>query len=693
LTEVLNETEAGKVFRDRYPDVAAVAGKIEGNLRTVGVHAAGVIVSSVPIVEVAPVETMAIRGGPRVPVVALDMRAAEAVGLVKIDVLPLKTLTVLAKAEQLSGVLCETIDPEDPDTLQAFTDQRFVGVFQFDSAGSRRICQGFMFRQFSDIAAITALNRPGPMETGMARIYVERSNGTARVESVHPIYDEVFKDTYGVPIYQEQVINLAKAVGYTPEEADKFRKKIAKKIGLADERPKFVAGAVAAGMDDDLAERIFNDLLGFASYAFNASHSYAYSCIAQWTMWYKVHHPAAFYAALLAVEDSETTQLRIAADARRSGIRVEPPDLQTSEARFALRVDPTGAPVIVGSTADLHGVGPATAKAIADNAPYTDLLDLYRRTAGRGIRVTSATFRILAASTALRSLCPGVPIRLLVENAKPIWESLRRGVLPVFNVPSPIPDYDPEALTKIASEVYPIYVDAKGHSAVDDVVDRLRRSCSRSILTPSEVDQTSPWIGFVAGLFTRIKLFPGESGKTGMAVIGSTDGSEIVARIDTDVLDACSRVLATVNQIVVAAVSVSDRGRIGLESIWPVEEILTPGSDPLRRFVAAPPRTTPRDPRLTIQKLDEDQKTWIEGIVIRIRKGKDKNGGNLRSLTIVGERGAIKVMVFASRLHRDITSIEVGQFVEMRVQKMRGDLVFLSEAEIKTVSDPWGANP
>jgi hypothetical protein len=207
------------------------------------------------------------------------------------------------------------------------------------------------------------------------------------------------------------------------------------------------------------------------------------------------------------------------------------------------------------------------------------------------------------------------------------------------------------------------------------------------------VDQTSPWIGFVAGLFTRIKLFPGESGKTGMAVIGSTDGSEIVARIDTDVLDACSRVLATVNQIVVAAVSVSDRGRIGLESIWPVEEILTPGSDPLRRFVAAPPRTTPRDPRLTIQKLDEDQKTWIEGIVIRIRKGKDKNGGNLRSLTIVGERGAIKVMVFASRLHRDITSIEVGRFVEMRVQKMRGDLVFLSEAEIKTVSDPWGANP
>jgi ribosomal silencing factor RsfS len=256
-----------------------------------------------------------------------------------------------------------------------------------------------------------------------------------------------------------------------------------------------------------------------------------------------------------------------------------------------------------------------------------------------------------------------------------------------------VPDYDLDEATLIASLAYPIYVDARGHSAMDAIVTRIRSACKREVQTPSEVEVDKSGAYLVAGVFTRIKLFPGEAGKTALAVIGSTDGSEVVVRIDTDVLDAGSRVLATTGQVVVAAVTVSDRGRVGLEAIWTANEVLDPGTDVVRRFVAHPPRTTPRDPRKQVGLIAEEGKAWIEGMVIRVRKGKDKNGGPMRTLTILGERSFVRMMVFASRMHKDVTSITSGKFIEVRVQKMKGEAVFLTDSEIKEISDPWAGVP
>lgn len=271
LSQALRETEVGRVFAEQHPDIAEVAERLEGQMRSAGLHAAGIVVASRPLTDIVPLETRPRKGGGRIPAIAFDMHGVEAAGLVKLDVLGLHTLTMLRRAFELSGAKSEDFDLEAPDVLEGFTRGHFVGVFQFDSPSSRKLCRGFEFHRFADVAAMTALNRPGPMKTGMADLFKQRHADSSKIEPLHPVYDRVMAETYGVPIYQEQVITLARDLGgYTPEGADKLRKLIAKKLpGLAAEEDTFVAGAVAHGMDEDAAKGVFKSLVGFGGYGFN----------------------------------------------------------------------------------------------------------------------------------------------------------------------------------------------------------------------------------------------------------------------------------------------------------------------------------------------------------------------------------------------------------------------------------------
>lgn len=695
LAEVLAETDAGRAFASRYPDIAAVGVRLEGNLRTTGIHPAGIVISSIPIADVAPIETAARKGGPRVPVVAFSMEAVEAAGLVKIDVLSLRNLTMIRRACDIAGISPDDIDLEDAETLQAFSDHRFVGVFQFGSPAARQAARGFQFQRFLDVAAITALNRPGPAKTGLAAEFVRRAADPSRIVSVHPVVDATFAETLGVPVYQEQVVRLVRDLcGYSPEDADKFRKKVSKKKGLSDERPRFVAGAIAAGMTEDEAEALFDSLVGFASYAFNKAHAVCYAALAVWTMFLKVHHPEAFFSAYLATEPKTEQQLRIAAEARRMGIKVAPPDVNASEGKFALAHEADGTPVIVAPVADLKGVGAGTAERIAQGRPYADLLDFHRRAQAAGARLNVRTFEILARGTALRALCPNT--RLLVENARSIWAALVAGIRPTFEATSAFPDYKADEIATIAGEVYPLFVDLQGNSAFDVIEARVRAICSRTIALPSDVPEAEG-AALILGRLSQFRTFPGDKGggKVGRIRLTSPDGSESTVRVDDDVLDANARVLASTGKPVLAAVHVGREGRLSLEGIWTAESLLQGPRDPIAEFLISPGKTRPRDPRRALLATEEDGTFVIEGMILRVRRGEDKTGGRMFAVGLLGERGFVRFYVFASRMRADVKALVPGAQVRVALRRMRGEGCCLGDrdVEIRDLSDNVASNP
>jgi hypothetical protein len=684
LGDIFKGTEVGKAFAARYSDVADVAGRLEGNLRSVGLHAAGVVISSRPVAEVAPVETLARKGGPRVRAVAFDMKGTEAAGLVKLDVLGIRTLTMISRACDIAGIKSDEIPLDDPEALAGFTDQRFVGIFQFDSPSARRATRGFTFSRFADVAVLNALNRPGPLKSGLAREYVARA-ATGEVPSLHPIYDEVMADTFGVPVYQEQVVTLVRRMcGYSPEAADAYRKKVAKKIGLADERDPFLSGAIANGVPLDVAEGLFDSLAGFASYAFNRSHAYCYAAIAVWSMFLKVHHPEAFFAAALATEDEPEKQLRFAADARRCGIRVAPPEINASGGRFTLTHDADG-PVIVGSVADLKGIGLGVANAIANRRPYTSLADLYKRTAGGGVRVTAATFEILARATALRSLIPNT--RFAVENARVLWAALKKGIDVRLDDLDRVPDFDPESRAVVAGEVYPLFVDLEGVSAFESVERRVMDASRRPLSLLGDVDLDVPGFHAVVARLAKIKLFPGDDGKnTARILLSSSDGYELAVRVDSDVLDSSAVVLSTVGRSVIVMLGVSGQGRVRAEAIFDAAIATAGGKDPVGDWMVDPKPTKPSNPYRAVARIADGSAATIEGMVIRVDRRTDRSGGRMRVVGILGSRGYVRVYVFASRIGRpDVKGLARGAMVRVQVEKLSGDGIALGDKSVEVL--------
>lgn len=698
LARVLRDTDVGRQFAERYPDLAAVANRLEGQLRDVGLHAAGVVMSPVPLADIVPLETRdrskrtgdedeigAERKG-RVTAVAYDMKGAEASGLVKLDVLGLTTLSMLRTALDLAGRHADEIDLQDAGALQGFTDGRYGGIFQYDTPSSRRLCRGYTFSRFSDVAVMTALNRPGPARSGLAREFMQRAADPSRVRSIHPVYDLATADTLGVPVYQEQVVALARGFGYTAEEADIFRKKIAKKLGLSDEEEKFVAGASAAGMDPAAAQKLFESLIGFAAYAFNKAHAYCYGALALWSMWLKVYYPAEFFAAALQFKDKPEVQMRLAAEARRCGIPVRPPDVNVPGDGFQIRRVEDGTSEIVGAVSDLKGVGEKAAQVIARAAPFAGLSDFYARTAGAGGRaVTSKTFDVLSRAGALRSVFPHS--KFLAVNSREVWERLRKGWEPVPN--EAIPDYEDEEAAEVIGGVWPLYVSLAGRSAFDSVLERARAFVARDLLVPGDAALGDPGPSVVIGLVASSKLFPTEDGgRVGRVTICSADGEEIALRADSDVLDTSAGALASVGRPVIAVVWTSDRGSMSLERAWPAQAVLD-GSDPSAAWLVAPSRTKPRDLWAALCRAHEDQTFAASGEVLRVRRHKDKSGGKMITAGLLSETGYGRFFVFASRAGKpDLGAFAPGARVLARLRKLSDSAACLTDTPLEYLPLP-----
>ncbi len=317
-----------------------LAQKVEGMVRHAGIHAAGVIIADGELIRHAPLY----KGADGENVVQYDMKHAEKMGLIKFDFLGLKTLTLIKQAFSmiLKGhgrkISAHDISLNDPGIYDIMGKADTAGIFQFEGDGITDAIRKIRPSGFTDITAINALYRPGPM--AMIPEYAKRKHGESPVEYVLEITRDVLQETYGIIVYQEQVMGIASVVaGYSLGEADMLRRAMGKKIKeeMDKHRERFLKGAAANGHDPKKSEELFDLMYKFADYGFNKSHAAAYCVVAAQTAWLKNYYPAEFFAALLSTEISDTDKVvKYIKDAQKHGITVRPPHVNHSEFLFTV---------------------------------------------------------------------------------------------------------------------------------------------------------------------------------------------------------------------------------------------------------------------------------------------------------------------------------------------------------------------
>ncbi len=347
-------------LRDSYDEGGAAheiidtALKIENLKRSAGIHAAGVVIGRDPLVEHLPLK----RGEHGEVVTQFDMNGVEALGLLKIDFLGLRNLTVIdltrayVKDNRGIDIDVDHLDLADPDVFAMLQRGDSDGVFQLESEGMRRLLFQLKPDRFEQIMALIALYRPGPME--QIPTYIERKNDASKIAYLHPLLEDITKETYGVLVYQEQIVAmLQKLAGYTPGEADLVRKAIGKKKRdiMAAEEPRFIEGCEASGLSVDEARRLWSLIQPFADYSFNRAHSASYAYVAYQTAWLKAHYPVEYMAALLtSVKDRKDDKPKYLSIARKMRIPVLLPDVNASGADFT----PTDDSITFGLSAIRH---------------------------------------------------------------------------------------------------------------------------------------------------------------------------------------------------------------------------------------------------------------------------------------------------------------------------------------------------
>ena len=371
------------------------AAKMEGTVRNAGTHAAGVVISDKPIVDYLPLHrpTSNADETPIKTVTQFEMGILDSLGMLKVDFLGLITLSVMAKAcdmiEKRHGIKfdLDNIPLDDPKSFELMGSGHTAGIFQVEGTGMTRYLVQMKPKTLDNIIAMVALYRPGPM--AFIPDYIARMHGEAEVEYRHPALEPIFRDTYGIPVYQEQLMRAAvELAGYTPSESDELRKAISKKKKeeIEKHRNKFVVGAVKNGMTKDIAEAIYSDWEEFARYGFNKSHAADYGVLSVQTAYLKAHYTAEYMAALLSANAGKTEQVALyVAEARSMGVPVLAPEINSSSWDFAIEdVEAAeGKPNIRFGLGAIKNVGQAAVQLIIDererSGPFKNLNEFARR--------------------------------------------------------------------------------------------------------------------------------------------------------------------------------------------------------------------------------------------------------------------------------------------------------------------------
>ena len=385
LKKAIDEAPGLKELPNESPDHALLlrnALVLEGMNRNTGIHAAGVLITPSPLIDIAPMY----KNNKGDITVQFDMNRSEELGLLKMDFLGLRTLTVIDKALKLiadsTGHLmkAEEIPTDDEATYKLLQEGRTVGIFQLESSGMQELVRKMAPTCYDDITAICALYRPGPLGADMDKVYVERKHGREQVTFKDDCLEPILKDTYGVILYQEQVMQIAsKMGGFSMGQADTLRKAMGKKKldMMAKMKVMFMEGAEKGGYNLKSALAIYEEMEFFAQYGFNKSHSAAYALLSIQTAWLKAHHPAEFMAATMSTEMRKSDRITQLIDAVKAlDITIRPPDINKPSSEFGVH----DGEILFGMGA-VKGVGSAAIDVIRDcwaelGRPFTDLFDL-----------------------------------------------------------------------------------------------------------------------------------------------------------------------------------------------------------------------------------------------------------------------------------------------------------------------------
>jgi len=462
-----------------------LARKLEGVARHASTHAAGIIISRDPLIDHVPLQraTRSEAGAPRageadapvMPMTQYDMTAVERIGLLKMDFLGLANLTILDRAlaivEETRGVRIDlkAIPLDDRKTFDLLAAGETVGVFQLEGAGMTRYLKELRPSSIQDIMAMVALFRPGPMANIPS--YIRRKHGQEPITVLHPVLEPVLRETYGVMVYQEDVMAVAQAAaGFTSAEADALRYAIGKKIRdkLQQQRAKFIAGCVHRGLPGSVAEQIFELFEPFARYGFNRAHAACYGLIAYYTAYLKANYPVEYMAAVLGSEAGNADKVAAAVtEAQRMGISVLPPDVNESSETFTV----VGGGIRFGLAAVKNvGVGAADAILQARRAggPFTSLRDLLERVDPRA--VNKRVLESLIKAGALDSLGGRAQMLALLDSSLEAAQRLQRerasGQTGLFEMTAPAPapaavqvdEFSSEELLQMEKEMLGLYI-------------------------------------------------------------------------------------------------------------------------------------------------------------------------------------------------------------------------------------------
>lgn len=363
LEDTLKLTDTGRAFVARHPE-AALMGEIENHATHTGVHAAGVIVSNVRVDEYCTVG--------KEGVAQIDKPDSEFLNLLKIDALGLSTLGVIEDAGVITGEQLYALKLDDPKVFEVMNAGKFGGVFQFEGQAQRSVAGQITIRSFQEIDHITALARPGPLGGGATTKYCDRHEGRAPIVTTHPRMAEMLADTYGVVLYQEQVMRIVREIGkFSWEQTTVIRKAMSGRKGkefFDKQGEAFVTGAAEDGIDKETAQKIWDEICNFGAWGMNKSHTCAYAVIAYWCAWMKAHHPLEYAAACLreagTKADGEVKTLEILRELANEGTHYIPFDPALSDIDWAARDGH-----LVGGFRNLVGFGPAkSAAAVAARA-------------------------------------------------------------------------------------------------------------------------------------------------------------------------------------------------------------------------------------------------------------------------------------------------------------------------------------
>ncbi|MDR1134091.1 MAG: DNA polymerase III subunit alpha [Synergistaceae bacterium] len=525
IPEAISKMPELSALRDSDPEVRKLldtASSIEGLARHCSQHAAGIVITPLPTNEMVPVAKI-----DNSIVTQYSMEPLEKLGLVKMDFLGLRNLSIIQdaleniKASGYPPFDLENIPPNDPKTFEMLRGADTLGVFQLESQGMRNLIRRLKPDRFEDLVALVALYRPGPLDSGMADQYVERKHGRERVDYPHPLLSEALSETYGVILYQEQVMQCAALLsGYTLGEADLLRRAMGKKKKevMAEQRDKFVAGATAKGVDGKKASEIFDIIEKFAGYGFNKSHSAAYALISYQTAYLKAHYGAEFLASYLsALVGAKMDVLgRYIGDVRALGYEIKAPDINKSGRAFTV----SGKDILFGLSAVAKAGSTAVDNILEARAsgPFESFWDFVTRVDPRVVNkgvienlIKSGAFGAIEPNR--RKLLTSLPVMLETASNR----NGQAGQRSLFDddetddepVMPDIPDCEPRELLAFEHESVGIYI--SGHPYDEYRNDEMKyATCGIRDLVHWRSDAEPSVIGLLSGFKERMSKAKGE---------------------------------------------------------------------------------------------------------------------------------------------------------------------------------------